>query len=138
VIGSMEEQLEKTTFAATGEEESRYAKHTLADMRANLEGATATYAAFSPWLQAKGETALDKEIVAGLARVKAGFDAVQGDSLPTPPSTWSSVNPSAADRETPFGKLYTLVENETALTGDAVVAKMTKAADVLGIPALPE
>lgn len=138
VIGSMEEQFEKTTFAATGEEESRYAKHTLADMRANLEGATATYESFRPWLQAKGETQLDKDIVAGLARVKAGFDAVQGDALPTPPATWSSVNPSAADRETPFGKLYTLVETETKTTGDAVVAKMTKAADVLGIPALPE
>ena len=138
VIGSMEEQFEKTTFAATGEEESRYAKHTLADMRANLEGATATYESFRPWLQAKGETQLDKDIVAGLARVKAGFDAVQGDALPTPPSTWSSVNPSAADRETPFGKLYTLVENETKTTGEAVVAKMTKAADVLGIPALPQ
>mgnify|MGYP001566386703 FL=1 len=138
LIGSMEEQLEKTTFAATGEEESRYARHTLADMRANLEGATATYEAFRPWLQAKGETALDKEIVAGLARVKAGFDAVNGEALPPPPPTWSSVSPSAVDRETPFGKLYTLVETETARTGTSLVASMGKAADVLGIPTLPE
>jgi iron uptake system component EfeO len=138
VIGSMEEQLEKTTFAATGEEESRYARHTLADMRANLEGATATYESFRPWLQAKGETTLDTEIVVGLSRVKVAFDAVQGEALPTPPATWSSVNPSAADRQTPFGKLYTVVETETALTGDSVVARMGKAADVLGIPSLPE
>ncbi len=137
VIGSMQEQLEKTTFAATGEEESRYARHTLADMRANLEGATATYEAFRPWLQAKGQTALDQEIVTGLARVKAGFSVVTGDALPTPPSTWSSVNPSAADRQTPFGKLYALVETETATTGTSLVASMGKAADALGIPALP-
>ena len=137
IIGSMEEQLEKTTFAATGEEESRYAHHTLADMRANLEGAAATYEAFRPWLQGKGETALDQEIVTGLARVKAGFSVVTGDALPTPPRTWSSVNPSAADRRTPFGKLYTLVETETATTGTSLVASMGKAADALGIPALP-
>lgn len=137
VIGSMEEQLEKTTFAATGEEESRYARHTLADMRANLEGATATYEAFRPWLQSKGQAALDTEIVTGLARVKAGFGVVTGDALPTPPATWSSVNPSAADRETAFGKLYTLIETETATTGTSLVAAMGKAADALGIPALP-
>lgn len=138
VIGSMEEQLEKTTFAATGEEESRYAKHTLADMRANLEGATKTYEAFRPWLTSKGETKLDADILAGLARVKAAYDAVSGESLPTPPSTWSSVNPSAADRETAFGKLFTVIETETATEETALVGQMLKAAEKLGIPPLPE
>lgn len=137
VIGSMKEQLEKTTFAATGEEESRYARHTLADMRANLEGATATYETFRPWLRTKGQAALDTEIVTGLARVKAGFDVVPGDALPTPPATWSSVNPSAADRQTPFGQIFTMVETETATRGSSLVASMGKAADVLGVPALP-
>lgn len=137
VIGSMEEQVEKISFAATGQEESRYAHFTLADMRANLEGATATYQAFRPWLQAKGETALDTEILAGLARVKAGFDAVPGDSLPTPPVSWSSVNPSEADRQTPFGVLFSLVERETATSGESLVVSMRKAADALGIPQLP-
>lgn len=135
VIGSMEEQLEKTTFAATGQEESRYARHTLADMRANLEGATATYEAFRPWLQSKGETALDAEIVAGLSRVKAAYDATAGDSLPTPPASWSSVSPSEADRQTEFGKLFTLVEDEASSTG--LVGSMRKAADALGVPQLP-
>lgn len=138
VIGSMEEQLEKTTFAASGEEESRYARHTLADMRANLEGAEKTYAAFRPWLQAKGKTTLDTEIVAGFARVKAAYSAVSGDALPLPPSTWSSVSPSSADRQTPFGQLFTIVETEVAPTGNSLVAKMLEAADALGIPALPE
>ena len=137
VIGSMEEQLEKTTFAATGEEESRYARHTLADMRANLAGATATYEAFRPWLQAKGETALDQQIVAGLARVKGAYDQVPGEALPPPPASWSSVNPTETDRATPFGALFTLVEKETGHTGDALVAAMLKAADALGIPQLP-
>jgi iron uptake system component EfeO len=138
VIGSMEEQLEKTTFAATGEEESRYAKHTLADMRANLEGATKTYDAFRPWLISKGETKLDADLQAGLARVKAAYDAVSGDALPTPPATWSSVNPSATDRETPFGKLFTVIETETATGDGALVGQLLKAAEKLGIPPLPE
>lgn len=138
VIGSMEEQLEKTTFAATGEEESRYSKHTLADMRANLEGATRTYEAFRPWLKSKGQDTLDTSITAGLAKVKSAYDAISGESIPTPPATWSAANPSEADRATDFGKLYTLVENETATTGDALVANMLKAADALGIAALPE
>lgn len=138
VIGSMEEQHEKTTFAATGEEESRYARHTLADMRANLEGARRTYEAFRPWLQAKGERALDAEIVAGLGRVQAAYDAVAGEALPTPPASWSSVAPSAADLDTPFGRLFTVIAAETATTGEGLVASMLKAAAVLGIPELPE
>ncbi|MFZ5444432.1 MAG: EfeM/EfeO family lipoprotein [Myxococcota bacterium] len=138
VIGSMEEQLEKTTFAATGEEESRYARHTLADMKANLEGAAKTYEAFRPWLQSKGERALDERILAGLARVKAAYDAQAGEALPTPPASWSSVSPSAADLESPFGRLYTVIEAETKHTGDALVASMLAAASALGIPELPQ
>ncbi|MEW5743001.1 MAG: EfeM/EfeO family lipoprotein [Myxococcota bacterium] len=138
VIGSMEEQLEKTSFAATGEEESRYAQHTLADMRANLEGAVNTYEAFAPWLLSLGKTDLDKRIRAGFARVKAGYDAVPGEALPRPPSTWSSLSPSAADRLTPFGKLYTLVEDETNPARDGSLVKdLSAAADALGIPQLP-
>jgi len=138
VIGSMQEQIEKIENAATGAEESRYARHTLADMRANLDGASKTYEAFRPWLQAKGETKLDAEIVAGLARMKAGYDAVSGDALPPPPATWSSVTPTDADRQTPFGTLFTLIETETQHTGTSLVASMLKAAEVLGIPPLPE
>jgi iron uptake system component EfeO len=139
VIGSMEEQLEKTSFAATGQEESRYAQHTLADMRANLDGAMATYEAFAPWLLSKGEAELDARIHRGFARVKAGYDAVTGEALPRPPATWSSLNPSAADRLTPFGQLFTLVEDETNPKRDGSLVKdLTLAADALGIPQLPE
>jgi iron uptake system component EfeO len=138
VIGSMQEQIEKIENAATGAEESRYARRTLGDMRRNLEGAEKTYEAFRPWLQAKGQTKLDADIQAGLARMKVAYDAVPGDALPLPPTTWSSVNPSDADRQTPFGTLFTLIETETQHTGTSLVASMLKAAEVLGIPPLPE
>lgn len=138
VIGSMQEQVEKTTLASTGQEESRYAQTTLDDMRANLDGAKATFDAFTPWLEAKGEKTLVTDITAGFARVAAGYAAVSDAAIPPPPASWSATNPSAADRATPFGTLYTLLETETALTGDSVVAKLNAAADKLGIPQLPE
>jgi len=138
VIGSMEEQLEKTSFAATGEEESRYARHTLADMRANLEGARATYEAFRPWLLEKGQSALDENIRAGFGRLQAGYDAVPGDALPRPPATWSSLNPSDADKQTPFGKLFLLVQTEVDGTREGTLVNgLNKAAEALGIPRLP-
>lgn len=139
VVGSMKEQLEKTTRAATGEEESRYAQYTLADMRANLEGATATFEAFRPWLQSKGRGAADDAVRAGLARVQAAYAELQGDALPAPPATWSSVSPSEADRQTPFGRLFTLLEHEMDPKRDGSLVKaMNDAADALGIPQLPE
>lgn len=138
VIGSMEEQVEKASFAASGEEESRYAQHTLADMRANLAGAKTTYEAFRPWLLDKGQAALDEKIRAGFGRVQAGYDAVTGDALPPPPATWSSLSPSEADQQTPFGKLFMLVQAEADDTRDgALVKDLTDAAEVLGIPRLP-
>src|SRR5262249_55052923 len=54
VIGSMGEQVEKANKAATGEEESRYAQYTPADMRANVEAGIAIYGEFRPWLLASG------------------------------------------------------------------------------------
>ncbi len=139
VIGSMEEQVEKVTLAATGEEESRYAQHTLADMRANVEGGLAIYSAFSPWIIAEGGVAEDEQIRAGFARLRAAYDAHPGDAIPTPPSTWSSLQPSAADLATPFGKLFQLVKNESDPDqATSTVKAMSDSAERLGIAALPE
>lgn len=138
VIGSMEEQLEKAVKAATGEEESRYAQVTLADMRANLEGAQATYAAFRPWLASVGADAEDKAIQAGFKRVGDAYAAVRGDALPEVPSSWSSVQPSAGDLQTPFGQLYALVRKESDPDdAESLVAAMQRAAARLSIPELP-
>lgn len=140
VIGSMEEQLEKAQKAATGEEESRYAQHTLGDMRANIEGARATYQAFQPWLLTKKAGAeLDREITAGLGRIERAYQELSGDSLPPVPSTWSSQTPSEADKETPFGRLFVLLSEETDPARDgSTVHAMNRSADELGIAQLPE
>jgi iron uptake system component EfeO len=139
VIGSMNEQIEKVDKAATGEEESRYARYTLADMRANVEGGVQTYAAFSPWVLQKGGADLDAQIKAGFKRIQDKYASYQGDTLPAVPPTWSSMNPTATDLTTPFGQLFQLLKKEAdpAMQG-LLVNSMNKSADLLGIPQLPE
>jgi len=140
VIGSIEEQVEKVDKAATGEEESRYAQHTLGDMRANLEGGKKTYQAFQRWVLSKGEegSALDAEILAAYARLDAGYGDVEGDALPPLPEGWSSEAPTEEDLATPFGELYSLVRSESDPNQEgSLSASMTASASLLGIRALP-
>ncbi|MEQ1504888.1 MAG: imelysin family protein, partial [Myxococcota bacterium] len=68
VIGSMAEQAEKVGLAGTGEDESRYAQHTLADMRANLEGGVAIFEAFREQVHALDDGATESAIDDGYAR----------------------------------------------------------------------
>jgi iron uptake system component EfeO len=106
----MTEQREKVSKAASTEEESRYAQRTMADMRDNLEGTKAVYTIFQPWLQSKPDgKAIDAKIVAGFDALAKTYSSVQGDAIPQPPATWSTINPSPADLMTPFGQLYTQV-----------------------------
>lgn len=138
VIGSMEEQAEKTHLASTGEEESRYSQHTLADMRANLEGGLVSYGAFASWLkQEKGGTDLDAKIRAAFAKVKAKYDSISGDAIPEVPEDFDPQNETSL--ATPYGQLYTLVEDEAnPERNGSLVNLMTQAADLLKIPQLPE
>jgi iron uptake system component EfeO len=138
VIGSINEQLEKINKAATGEEESRYAQYTLADMRANVEAGVVTYDAFRPWLLEKNGSELDGKIRAGFARIQAGYAALSGDSLPAVPAMWSSEEPATADLATPFGTLWQLLQTESNPDLDgSLVNVMTRSADLMGIAQLP-
>lgn len=140
VIGSMEEQLEKVALASTGEDESRYAQYTLGDMRANLDGGREIYLAFQPWLgEQEGGEALDAEILAGFDRVDAAYDAIQGDAVPEVPATWNPDAPSEEDLATAYGQLWQLVSEEADPEVEgSLTAAMGEAADLLGIPQLPE
>jgi len=139
VIGSMGEQIEKLQKAESGEEESRYAQFTLADMRANVAAGKATYALFKPWVLEKGGSAEDTAITAAFSRVDAAYDAITGDALPAVPATWSSASPSATDLMTPFGKLYSALKTEAnPMAATSLVTHMGAAADKMGIPKLPE
>jgi iron uptake system component EfeO len=138
VIGSMNEQVEKAKKAATGEEESRYAQYTLADMRSNVDAGVETYDAFRPWLMEMGGADLDTQISAGFMTIQSAYGALGGDALPPVPATWS-MTPSPADLATPFGMLFQLLESESnpAMAG-SLVQSMNQSADLLGIAQLPQ
>jgi iron uptake system component EfeO len=140
VIGSLGEQIEKVDLAAAGLEESRYAQHTLADMRANLEGGKVTYNGFRGWVKGtSGGPALDTDIQAGFERVGALYAAVTGDALPAVPADFNADSPTAAQLATPYGMIFTGLKVESDPTNPgSLVAKMTDAADKLGIPQLPQ
>ncbi|MES1171985.1 MAG: imelysin family protein [Bacteroidota bacterium] len=139
VIGSMGEQLEKAELAASGEEESRYAAYTLADMRTNVNAGVKTFEAFKPWLKSKKADQQIQKIDAAFVRVNGAYTGLTGDALPAVPATWSSQQPTAADLQTPFGMLWTVLHDEADPdTAGTLVYEMNAAADILGIPQLPE
>ncbi len=137
----MNEQREKVSKAASTEEESRYSQRTLVDMRGNLDGTKAVYAIFQPWLLSKrnatdsskdGPT-IDGKIEAGFAILAQTYGQVQGDAVPQPPATWSTVSPSAADLASPFGMLYSQVRTAVDPNTDGtIVFEMNDAATLLG------
>jgi len=138
VIASMSEQREKVALASTGEDESRYAQRTLADMRQNLEGGRAIYDAFVPWLESRdGGADLADAIDAGLDRVDAAYADIDGDAIPEVPADWNPDDPSADDLATPYGQLWTLLSTESDPDAPgSLVGSMSDAADLLGIPQL--
>ena len=140
IIGSMSEQVEKANKAATGEEESRYAQYTLADMRTNVAAGVSTYDNFAAWLKSNsGGADADAAIRDGFARIDAAYGALSGDALPPVPTDWSSLSPSTADQATPFGMLYMLLLHEADPTqSGSLVSAMDQSADLLGIPQLPQ
>ncbi len=138
VIGSLEEQVEKVDLAASGEDESRYARHTLGDMRANLEGGRATLEAFRPWIEAEGGEALAKGAEEAFARLDAAYASIDGDAIPEVPATWSFQAPSEEDLQTEYGRLWSAVAAEAdPETEGALVERLLAIADLLGIPTLP-
>jgi iron uptake system component EfeO len=140
LISLMNEQREKVNKAASEEEESRYAQRTLADLRQNLKGTTSIYALFQPWLLSKsGGAAIDADIEASFGSLNSTYGDFSGDAIPKPTASWSSENPSPADLDTPFGKLYTAVQDavDPNVSGSAVDG-MNRAAKELGFPELVE
>jgi iron uptake system component EfeO len=140
VVGSLGEQIEKIDLAAEGKEESRYAQHTLADMRANLDGGKITYDGFRNWVRAtSGGAALDADILAGFDRVTALYAGVSGEALPAVPAGFNPDAPTAAQLDTPYGRIFGVLSEESDGTRPAsLVSRMSEAADKLGIPQLPQ
>jgi iron uptake system component EfeO len=139
LISLMNEQHEKVNKAATGQEESRYSRMTLADIHANLEGTETIYALFQPWIVSKPNGgASDTGITAGFKELHTAYDANPGDTIPEPPASWSA-EPSEKDLATPFGKLFQAVTVAVDPARDgSVVFEMNEAAGVMGLPGFTE
>jgi iron uptake system component EfeO len=139
VIGSMGEQLEKVTLATTAQDESRYAQRTLDDMRANLEGGEKVYAAFRDWVKADAGDDTDAKIMAGFKSIEKAYADNKGSAIPAPPKNFDSMEPSDADLETPFGKLYGLLTTETDLMSKtSLINVMNGAANDMKLEELAE
>lgn len=107
ILGSVEEQAEKVLLGATGQDESRYASHTLADMRANLDGGRHVLDAYRPLLAEHPEAqAALPEIERRFDALGAAYDATSGDALPPVPEGF---DPDAPDGGSPYGRLFGLL-----------------------------
>ena len=138
LVDLMREQREKVNNASDNLDESRYAQVTMRDLRDNLAGTKTIYALFQPWLKTKRTSTLtgeevDARIAAGFAEIEPAYAEVPGDAIPSPPSTWSAENPTMADLETPFGRLYTKVRAATDPAAEgSVVKQLGEAGALLG------
>jgi iron uptake system component EfeO len=140
LVDLMNEQREKVRKAASEEEESRYAQRTMADIRDNLTGTKKVYALFESWLatKPKGDDIADG-VQKAFASLADTYDAVKGDAIPQPPESWSSENPTTDDLKTPFGVLFSAVQNAVDPNKQgSVVDGMTKTAEAVGIPVQAE
>jgi iron uptake system component EfeO len=141
LISLMDEQREKVDKASTEQEESRYSQTTMADVRHNLEGTRRVYALFQPWIRSKPAGAdglsgpgIDDAIQQGFDGQQALYDTIGGDAIPQPPATWSSVNPTPADLQTPFGQLYSgVVGAVDPNRAGSIVWEMNQAAVLVGL-----
>jgi iron uptake system component EfeO len=135
VLGSMEEQVEKVRLAGTGEDESRYAQHTLADMRFNLEGGRAIFTAFEGMFASNNGAALYADVIAAFDRVQARYDAIDGDAIPAVPSDFDPATPG----DSPYGQLFAFLATEIDPANEqGFVHLFGEGGELLSIPALPE
>jgi iron uptake system component EfeO len=134
LTGLMSAQAEKVGLAVSHQEESRYSQETMLDLRWNLKGTEDAYSLFTPWLATKdfGAT-LDKAARTALDGLELAYGSA--DSIPPPPATWNSANPSPEDQQSPFGKLYEAViqDVDPSRTGSAIDA-LNQVAKALGLP----
>ncbi len=114
VQGSVEEQAEKVLLGTTGQSESRYADHTLADMRANLEGGRAVLEAFASELEAlPGGPERLRRLREGLLRLEQAYREIEGEGLPPAPDGFDPDQPTEAQLATPYGRLFALLAAES-------------------------
>lgn len=136
LTGLMSAQAEKVGLAVSHQEESRYSQKTMVDLRFNLAGTKEIFALFTPWLATKTYGgSVTMTALTALNGLDLAYSTVPGDSIPSPPSTWSSINPTLDDQQSPFGMLFeTVVQDVDPNRSDSAVDAMNHVALALGLP----
>ncbi len=136
VLRATTEQHDKVLRASTAKDESRYAQHTLADLRANLEGAREVYGAFTAWLRSKYEGELvDVAINDGLEELRDLYMTTGDEALPPVPAGFDPNAPNPQMLESDFGRLFKkLAQESDAAAVGSLLTKMNEATDLLGLP----
>jgi iron uptake system component EfeO len=136
-VGMMIEQQDKVNLAVTGEEESRYANITLADLRNNLDGTQNIYDLFRDWIHSKAAGGSSD------SKIQARFDELAtiylaGDALPDVPPGWAADHPTPENLATPFGMMWqTIHESVDPGNESSVVFELNQIASLLGLPGPP-
>jgi len=129
------EQKGELDDAAAGAEESRYSQRAMENLRDNLEGIESIYGLFRDWLASKPEGSdVDAHIEAAIADIRAIYDTVNGDDLPSAPADWNDASPSSQDLMTAFGRLFTAVSGagDTGRVG-GLLHEMQRAQQLLAL-----
>jgi iron uptake system component EfeO len=107
VSGAVHQQRDKVALDNSAREESRYARSTLAEMRANLEGATRVYSSFQTLVRARTDGALiDEQIQTGFRNMKETYESAGADALPPVPANFNPAAPTPEQLDTAFGRLF--------------------------------
>ena len=122
---------------ATGEDESRYSRRTLADMRANLSSGRAVLAAYAPMMEQSDEARALR------VTIEERFDALEeaygteGDALPDVPEGFDPDEPTEAHLATPYGRLFALLATASDPFAEGSLAHLLRqAGDAMHIPPL--
>lgn len=138
IQGSIEEQAEKVLLGATGQDESRYAQNTLADMRANLEGGRAVLASYEGMMRSSPE-ALSRlpEIERRLTDLERAYAEIGTDALPPVPDGFDPDAPSEAHLATPYGRMFALLSDQSDPRVEGSLAHLLRqTGEAMGIPPL--
>lgn len=138
IQGSVEEQSEKVLLGATGQDESRYAENTLADMRANLEGGRAVLAAYDAMIEATPEARSRRgDIHRRMRELERAYAAIGTDALPAVPDGFDPDAPSEEHLATAYGRLFTLLSRASDPDVDGSLAhSLRSTGEAMGIPPL--
>jgi iron uptake system component EfeO len=138
-VGLLIEQQDKINLAVTGEDESRYANITLADLRNNLDGTQQVYDLFREWIRSKASGApSDSKIQAWFDALSAAYAAASSassEALPAVPDGWCPAEPTPENLATPFGMVWQAVHDSVDPDSESsMVFEMNQIAALLGLP----